>query len=78
MVGGVDRLRVDIAGSGDVNAHQLMSLSADVHVRGSGDVRTWVCESVKARVTGSGDVVVRGNPGDRDCSVFGSGEIRFR
>lgn len=78
LAGAVESLRVDIAGSGDVNADQLMSLSADVHVRGPGDVRTWVCESVKARVTGSGDVVVRGNPGDRDYSVVGSGEIRFR
>ncbi|BDB31142.1 hypothetical protein ELI64_29830 [Klebsiella pneumoniae] len=78
LAGAVERLRIDIAGSGDVNADQLMSLSADVHVRGSGDVRTWVCESVKARVTGSGDVVVWGNPVDRDCSVVGSGEIRFR
>ncbi|HAT1642303.1 TPA: hypothetical protein I8Y18_003465 [Raoultella ornithinolytica] len=78
MVGSVERLRVDIAGSGDVNADQLMSLSAEVHVDGSGDVRTWVCESVKASVTGSGDFVVRREPGSRDCSDVGSGEIRFR
>nr|MRL38498.1 DUF2807 domain-containing protein [Klebsiella pneumoniae] len=76
--GSVERLRVDVDGSGDVNADQLMSLSAEVHVAGSGDVRTWVCESMKASVKGSGDIVVRGNPKERDCSVVGSGEIRFR
>jgi hypothetical protein len=50
-----------------------MSLSAEVHVVGPGDVKTWGFESVKVRVAGYVDVL-----GDRDCSVVGAGEIRFR
>lgn len=34
--------------------------------------------SVKARVAGSGDIVVCSNPPRRDQSVAGSGDIKFR
>ncbi len=37
-----------------------------------------VTAEVCARVAGSGDIVVRGNPPVRDQRVAGSGKIKFR
>jgi len=53
-------------------------VSAVLSVSGSGDIDAYVTQSVKARVAGSGDIVVRGNPPIRDHSVAGSGDIKFK
>jgi hypothetical protein len=37
-----------------------------------------VVKGAKARVAGSGDIVIRGNPPIRDHSVAGSGDIKFK
>jgi len=55
-----------------------VALSASLAVAGSGDIDAYVSRSVRARVAGSGDIVVRGNPSDRDHSVAGSGDIKFK
>ncbi|WP_454844529.1 GIN domain-containing protein [Pseudomonas veronii] len=47
-------------------------------VAGSGDIDAYVSDSVKARVAGSGDIVIRGNPPIRDHTVAGSGDIKFK
>ncbi|HHK1717005.1 TPA: DUF2807 domain-containing protein [Pseudomonas aeruginosa] len=76
--GRVDRLDAEVAGSGDIDASELVALSASLAVAGSGDIDAYVSRSVRARVAGSGDIVVRGNPSDRDHSVAGSGDIKFK
>lgn len=38
----------------------------------------YITQSVKARVAGSGDIVVRDNPPIRDHSVAGSGDIKLK
>ncbi len=47
-------------------------------VAGSGDIEAIICSEVRARVAGSGDILVRGDPPHRDHSVAGSGKIKFR
>ena len=76
--GRVGLLDAEIAGSGDVDASELVATSAKLSVVGSGDIDAYVSDSVKARVAGSGDIVVRGNPPTRDHSVAGSGDIKFK
>ena len=76
--GEVTRLHVQVAGSGDVDASELIAESADLSVAGSGDIEAFVRSDVRARVAGSGDIVVRGNPPRRDDRVAGSGKIKFR
>lgn len=76
--GKVDHLNAHVIGSGGVDAESLAAMSGELTVTGSGDIRAHVFRSVKARVTGSGDIVVRGNPSDRDHSVTGSGDIKFK
>lgn len=67
-----------MAGSGDVDASELVAMSAELSVAGSGDIDAYVTQSVKARVAGCGEIVVRGNPPIRDHSVAGSGDIKFK
>jgi hypothetical protein len=76
--GQVEHLDAEVAGSGDVDAGELVAMSADLSVAGSGDIDAYVTQSVKASVAGSGDIVVRGNPPIRDHSVAGSGDIKFK
>lgn len=76
--GNVAHLDVEIAGSGDVDASNLLADRANLSIAGSGDIEAFVRAQVRARVAGSGDIVVRGNPAQRDHSVAGSGKIKFR
>jgi hypothetical protein len=76
--GQVASLDVQSGGSGDVDASDLVADRASLSVVGSGDIEAFVRSEVRARVAGSGDIVVCGNPSRRDHSVAGSGKIKFR
>lgn len=76
--GEVSSLVVEIEGSGDADVGELVADRASLSIAGSGDVEAFVRSEVRARVAGSGDIVVRGNPPHRDHSVAGSGKIKFR
>lgn len=66
-----------VAGSGDVEARKLAAERADLSVSGSGDIVARVQVEVRARVAEAGDIVVHGDPPQRDHRVAGSGDIRF-
>ncbi len=76
--GSVDHLEAEVAGAGNVDARKLIARTATLLVSGAGDVKAHVSEAVKARVSGCGDIVVRGNPAQRDKSVSGVGSIKFK
>lgn len=57
---------------------ELVATSAKLSEAGSGDIDAYVSNSVKARVAGTADIVIRGNPPIRDHSVAGSGDIKFK
>lgn len=76
--GTVDILNVEIAGSCDVDVSELVARSASLSIAGSGDIEAYVTQQVHARIAGSGDIKVRGNPPIRDHSVAGSGKIKFK
>lgn len=78
VFGHVGHLNVEIAGSGDVDASQLVADEAHLSIAGSGDIEAFVRSAVSARVAGSGDIVVRGNPASRDSKLAGSGKVKFR
>lgn len=77
-IGHVKHLVAEVAGSGDVDASELVTATAELSVAGSGDIEANIHQSVKARVAGSGDILIRGNPAIRDHSVAGSGDIMFK
>lgn len=75
--GRVEDLRVALLGSGDVRTKDLEAISVDCELKGSGDIYARAVQSIRSRLYGSGDIVVRGNPTQRDTRVQGSGDVRF-
>jgi hypothetical protein len=64
-----------IAGSGDVDASNLVGQTVKVRIAGSGDARVHAEQMLDVSIAGSGDVVYRGTPVIRK-SIAGSGEVR--
>jgi hypothetical protein len=64
-----------VAGSGDIEASGLRVENADVAIAGSGDSTVFCTNTLKARVSGSGNINYKGNPKIKDTKVNGSGEI---
>jgi len=76
LKGNTNNLEANIAGSGDFHGFNLQSNITEVSIAGSGDARVVSNESLKARVSGSGDIEYKGNPKTEDSKVAGSGSIR--
>jgi hypothetical protein len=75
LTGNSDSFVSKISGSGDVDAENLVTKTANVTISGSGDMKVNCSQSLYARVSGSGDIVYKGNPESKDTKVNGSGEI---
>jgi hypothetical protein len=75
LKGKTDYLEADVTGSGDFHGFDLESNNTTVSVTGSGDAKVISNSFLKARVTGSGDIVYKGNPEKEDTKVAGSGSI---
>ena len=78
LTGCVKRLDAKISGAGDVNAKKLEAESASLNVSGAGKIKALVKNSLKARVSGAGDIKVWGDAAQRDTRVSGVGDIRFK
>ncbi len=68
-------LSADVAGSGDLNAKELIAETASIAVKGSGDAAAFARQSAAIAVSGSGNVTVGGT---KQCTIStkGSGEAR--
>lgn len=75
--GQIARLGAWVFGSGEVNARELQADDAVLSVSGAGYIKAHVRTKVKARVMGGGDIVIRGNPPQRERQVTGFGGIDF-
>lgn len=73
--GAAEYLSVQISGSGDIHGYDLQANHVDATVSGSANIQITARESLKARVSGSGDITYRGNPGKIDSKTSGSGDI---
>lgn len=73
--GKTNNLNNTISGSGGINTYNLDTKNADVTISGSGDIKVFCSESLKARVSGSGDIFYKGEPKIKDTKVSGSGKI---
>ena len=68
-------LDVRISGSGDVSAFDLEADNVDATISGSADIKVTANKSLKARVSGSGDIYYKGNPDKLETKSSGSGDI---
>lgn len=75
LKGNTNDLNLRVAGSGDISAFGLQANNTIASIAGSGDIEVVSNKSLKARVTGSGDIDYKGNPEKEDTKVTGSGTI---
>jgi len=75
LSGNTQELEVKISGSGDFKGNNLSSTNTQAYVSGSGDAEVNAKSSLKARVSGSGDIRYSGHPDKSDTKVMGSGSI---
>ena len=75
LEGKTNSLEVNLTGSGDFNGGGLEANNTEVVVSGSGDAKVIARGSLKARVSGSGEIKYKGDPEKRDTKTSGSGEI---
>lgn len=73
--GSAKTLDVSVSGSGDINAYDLEADNVEAQVSGSADLQVTANEMLRARVSGSGDITYKGNPGKVDTKSSGSGDI---
>ena len=75
LSGTVSRQELEINGSGDYKAANLVSDYAYIDIRGSGDVEINVQHQLTAEITRGSDLVYHGGP-DLDVDVSGQGKYR--
>jgi len=66
---------IEISGSGNVEAFNLKSKESEIEISGAGNCNVYVNDILKANVSGSGNIIYKGNPQDVDTKVTGSGRI---
>ncbi|HWA80521.1 MAG TPA: DUF2807 domain-containing protein [Acetobacteraceae bacterium] len=76
--GHVTQVGIRVSGSGDVDVAAIPAASVSGVITGSGTIRAFASERIKATITGSGTFIVSGNPTQRETNVIGSGDILFR
>ncbi|MEA1784940.1 head GIN domain-containing protein [Arenibacter sp. GZD96] len=75
LSGRTEELSVSVSGSGDLKAFDLDADHVNVSISGSADVRITSNKSLKAHVSGSGNITYRGNPERLESKSSGSGKI---
>jgi hypothetical protein len=73
--GKVDRLTVNVMGSGHANLGKLAARTATVMVMGSGSATVAPSEKLTANIMGSGDVHLASRPANIQRSIMGSGRV---
>lgn len=64
-----------MSGSGNIKCANLKAENVDLSISGSADGKVFASVSLKARVSGSGDVTYYGNPQNPEIKVAGSGSV---
>lgn len=77
VVGTARELDASTTGSGHLDAEHLRAEEVTVNQTGSGDSSVQARSKVKVSLSGSGDVEVYGNPGERSTSRAGSGSVSY-
>ncbi|MDL2354731.1 MAG: DUF2807 domain-containing protein [Pseudomonadota bacterium] len=78
VVGACKQFTAEQTGSGDINAHHLNAERASLQLMGTGETVMTATKAVDVTLRGSGDVLVYGNPAERNVSRNGSGEVTFK
>lgn len=74
--GGVTSQRIRCSSSGDYRAEELMSETAEITLTSSGDARVAVSARLTARLSSSGDLILRGEPAIDALRITSSGQLK--
>ncbi len=72
------QLKCSVAGSGGFSGKSLKCQEVNVSVIGSGDASVFTTKSLKASLSGSGDITYYGKPTKEKIHVVGSGKVVMR
>lgn len=75
LKGSTQKMECKISGSGDFFGEDLKSEDCSITVSGSGNAKVFASVSLKAKVSGSGDITYGGNPAETKIDKSGSGTI---
>lgn len=69
-------LNTRISGSGDIRAYDLPTEAITARISGSGNMQLNATRTLDATISGSGDIIYKGNPATVTKSISGSGSVR--
>ncbi|MCP5464758.1 MAG: DUF2807 domain-containing protein [Deltaproteobacteria bacterium] len=75
LFGKVERLILDLKGSGKVDSRQLIAERVAVKSKGASDVKVFASEAIDVNSFGSGNVTYYGSPKTVEQKVFGTGSV---
>lgn len=73
--GTADSMEVRLSGTGSVRALGMSAARVDVDLAGVGNAEVWARESLVARLSGVGNILYGGQPGEVHAQVSGLGSI---
>lgn len=69
-------LECTLTGSGEVDSRNLKSENAKIKITGSGNAKVFASNTLRATISGSGNVLYWGNPSLPEVNVTGSGKVK--
>jgi len=72
--GAAKEMNITVSGSANFTGNEFQAGNAEVIISGSGRIRVWVSDYLKAKLSGSGRITYRGNP-KIDYTGSGSGRL---
>lgn len=73
--GTAEELEVNVSGSGNIEALGLQVAKAKVNQTGSGNISIFVTDELGYSLTGTGDLMYRGNPSIKESNINGTGIV---
>jgi len=76
LSGNAEKSDFHISGSGSIGTYDFVTNYCKVSISGSGSVKTSVNKELSAHISGSGNVMIKGDAMIRDYTASGSGKFR--
>jgi hypothetical protein len=76
--GKVKKLTANLSGVGGADLNELIAESVTVSVSGVGGAKVHATQSVEAKTSGMGGIIVTGEPVDRKTETSGIGSVEFK
>jgi hypothetical protein len=73
-----DTLEADVFGAGSLDAGAFKAEQVNLNMAGTSDVAVFASKAITVRGAGTGNLVVGGNPEQRNIGLFGTGKVEFK